>query len=127
MLKRVALDFSSTRGYHVRLPTYTMMPGTFLPIIKGVIHADGAYPNAEPKDVLAVTPTVIVSIPDAYTLDSDGQLDKLAIIRTHEGHAIYGRYDYAPPRVYEYQPIVLTPTPPANFLEKAKRFFRGER
>jgi len=51
-------------SYHVDLPTYAMLAATFEPITNALLHAHGPYPDADPKDVMALNPTVIVDVPD---------------------------------------------------------------
>lgn len=118
MLKRVPLIYDPPRGYCVNLPTYTILAGTFLPVQKGLIHRDGPFPNAEPADVLALKPTVIVSTPMEDCLLDDGQLCRMSIAKKYRGHPLFDTADYQPPLLHEFHPIELNPPKDASVFQR---------
>lgn len=118
MLKRVSITWDAQRGYHVALPTYFMIAGTWLPLQPGLLHSDGAFPNAEPADVLALNPTVIVSLPEDECIDDARQIDKLAIAQKYAGHPLYDSADYVPPTLRDFHPIELDPPKDATVFER---------
>lgn len=118
MLKRTPITYTETRGYHVALPTYQIIGGTFLPIKKGVLHKDGPYPNAEPADVMALKPTVIVMAPLEDCLTEVGQVCPVKISTKYQGHPIYDSADYQPPALMEFHPIELQPPKDSTVFER---------
>lgn len=121
MHKRVPLMYDAQRGYCVNLPTYQIVSGTFLPIKKGVLHADGAYPNAEPKDVLALNPTVIVMAPIEDCLTEERQVCPVKISEKYSGHPLYDSSDYVPPPLMDFHPVELDPPKQATVFERLVR------
>lgn len=118
MLKRVPIVFSPDRGYHVDLPTYFMIANTWLPIARGLIHRDGAEPNAEPADVLALKPTVIVSAPVEDCMTDDGQVCPIKIAEKYRGNPRYDHSDYRPPQLMDYHPIELNPPKDSTVFQR---------
>ncbi len=63
-------------AYRVKLPTYRMIPGSFLPLIPGVVHRDGVEPpndtppgwNGNPNDPRLSGLSVLVDVPDEYEI-----------------------------------------------------------
>ena len=118
MLKRAPITFTDERGYHVALPTYFMIAGTWLPLQPGLIHRNGPYPNAEPKDVLALNPTVIISAPVEDCLADDGQVCPIKIAAKYRGNDLYDSSDYKPPTLHDYHPIELEPPKESTIFER---------
>ena len=100
MLKRVCLSYDTARkGWRVNLPTFSMLPGSFLPVTDGLIDADGPLASADPKAVLAVNCSVLVEIPDDTPVDQAGDFDAGGIRDMYAGHPRFGVDDYTPPSV----------------------------
>lgn len=121
MLKRVPITFTDDRGYHVNLPTYFMIAGTFLPIEKDLIHRDGAYPNAEPADVMALKPTVIVSAPLEDCLTPEGQVCPVKLAEKYRGNDLYDHSAYVPPTLHEFHPLELEPPKNLSVFDRIKQ------
>jgi hypothetical protein len=75
MRKRVKLQYSATRGWHVDLPSYRMIDGTFEPVTANLMHANGVLPGARVAAVLALGPTVEVEVPAADCRSGDGAVE----------------------------------------------------
>ena len=121
MLKRVLLSYEPARGYFVNLPTYQVIAGTFLPIQKGLMHRDGAYPNAEPTDVMALKPTVIVSAPIEDCMTDEGQVCRLKLSEKYQGNTLYDNADYQPPALLDFHPVELAPPKDATVFDRIKQ------
>lgn len=108
---RVALRWDAKRGYHVDLPTASMIPGTFQPVVKNLLSADGPEPEKHPDgsprasvaEVLALAPTVEVLMPAADVHPVTGKPSAAVIRERYRDHAKFAKDDYTPP-------VALTPT-----------------
>lgn len=98
MRKRVRLHFTQDRGWHVDLPTFRIIDGSFLPVTKDIITSDGIPPKANPNDVAGLLPTVEVDIPDEYIADDGSGIDFAKIRAIHKGHPRWDD-DAKPPRI----------------------------
>lgn len=65
---RVNLTYERSR-YRVDLPSYKIVPGTFLPLNGEVIRADGISNLASPEEVMLLGPSVVVIVPDDECTD----------------------------------------------------------
>lgn len=74
MRKTLAVSFDEARGFHVDMPTYVMIPGTFAPVTDGLIGPDGPISGAKVADVLALGPSVEVDLPDDTPIKA-GKID----------------------------------------------------
>ena len=77
---------------------------TALPITPGLLHRDGAHPDADPAAVLALPATVEVEIPDDHVDAKTGQIDKQLLRVRYKGST---KWDTPAPLV----PILIDPTP----------------
>lgn len=98
MRKRFPVAHSPARGYHVALPTYLMIDGSWLPITPTLIHRDGPLPAAAVAAVLALDPTVLVEIPNDYIDPLTGEIDVPRIRETYRRNPHYDRPDWTPPK-----------------------------
>ena len=110
MRKRVPLWWSAARGYHVDLPSYDTVDGTFEPITPGVIDANGVllevYNDSagtahsrpyDPAKVLALAPSVELELPDEW-FDEKGEFIGTAALREmYIEHMRFGDEFYVPP------------------------------
>lgn len=98
MLKRFHLDNNETVGWHVDLPTYRMVAGSFLPLVTDVIGPHGiAHGNA--NDILSKhTPSVMVELPEDTPVLATGDLDVDGLRRRYRGHGRYGQTSWMPPK-----------------------------
>lgn len=107
MRKTVMVSYDPARGYFVNLPTYTMIEKTFRPIVAGLIHAAGVYPDADSGLVMGLEPFVDVEIPDEY-VDDNGKISAEIIQKMYgpvpsedsmtKGHPVFSKADYEPPK-----------------------------
>lgn len=81
------------------LPQYTMIPGTHDPIKKGVCHADGIDPKADPADVIALGVSVLVEIPEAVPFTSKGEIDTKKLAKRYPSHCPHGDAGWKAPKV----------------------------
>jgi hypothetical protein len=81
---RVRIIFDG-RGWFVNHPHYLMVPGSWEPVTKGLIHKDGVYPDADPATVEALKPTVEVDIPCRTADHETGLPDKGKIRALYKG------------------------------------------
>jgi hypothetical protein len=91
MRKRLPITYTAQRGWHVALPTYQMIPGTFQPITKGLIDKDGVLAAADTTKVLTLTPTVEVDFPDEYMHDDLDGIDPGKIRNMYKDHPLWSR------------------------------------
>lgn len=75
MRKRVKVTYDATRGFHVDLPSYAMVPGTFEPVTPDLVAADGVLATAKVADALALGLTVEVDVPDEDCDCEKGAID----------------------------------------------------
>ena len=102
---RVLVAWDAKRGYHVALPTASMLPGTFQPVTPGLLGADGpepatfpdGKPRATPDAVMALSPTVEVLMPARDANPMTGKPSAAAIRLRYEDHPVFAREDYAAP------------------------------
>jgi len=99
MRKRFPLDYTPEKGFHVDLPHYSMVPGTWLPIVNGLIHADGCTPDCDPADAIAHQVSCLVDIPHDVILDGHQQIDTAKMRRRYPTDSQYGDKTYRPPRI----------------------------
>lgn len=125
MLKRVPIAWDAQRGYHIDVPTYQMLAGTWLPIVKGMLHRDGAHPDANPADVLQQSPTVIALLPDDLELTPQGQIDKMHVARKYAGHGRFDHPDYTPPTISDFHPLELSPAKAPTMFERLQNLMRA--
>jgi hypothetical protein len=84
---RVRLSFDGT-AWLVKLPHYRMVPDSFEPVTKELIHENGVFPKADPMEVLKLNPTVEVMIPDRIA-DNEGNLHLRKIRKLYEGQKLW--------------------------------------
>jgi len=83
-------------GYHVHLPTYVMVPGSWLPVVQGRIDKDGVRLFDDDKKPVVLTPaetaqlTCEVLVPDEFC-DDKGQLDQAKIRSKYKGQPRWDR------------------------------------
>jgi hypothetical protein len=99
MRKRVQLAHDDARGWHANLPHYSMVAGTFQPIVAGLIHADGVAPDAKPADAIKHKVSCVVDIPHTVDLDPKGEIDAAKMRRRYPRDSMYGDIAYVPPRL----------------------------
>ncbi len=100
MRKRAPATYNAkTDTWHVDLPTYSIIPGTWQPITPDLIGDNGVHPTASPAKVLAKHPTVEVEIPDEWPLTADGQIDAERLRIMYRGHPRFGSDDFTPPKL----------------------------
>jgi hypothetical protein len=86
----------------VNLPEYSMVPGSFKPIVGKKIHADGIVPGTNPLDPTMETVTCEVLVPLRIT-DGAGRLSKDKIRILYEGQEKWDRDDVTDDVVYSMQ------------------------
>lgn len=118
MLKTVPISYSPTRGYYVNLPTYNMVQGTWEPVTPNLLHANGAYPKADPMQVLALNPTCIVEIPDYIPMDESGNIDPVPFAEVYKNHPYFGTTHYTPPALTEPDPGRLAALESKGIIER---------
>jgi len=97
MRARVRLQHSADAGWHIDLPTYTMIPDSFLPLIPGKIHKNGVTATTNPADPALNAMTVEVECPDNYAHPVTGKIDNPRIRAIYNGNPKWDRPDYIPP------------------------------
>lgn len=97
MLKRFAVSWDAERGFHIELPSYRMVTGTWAPVTNGLIHADGVVPGAKVAAVMALNPSVEVELPGDTPTTKAGELDAVAMRVMYADHPKYGHRNFAPP------------------------------
>jgi len=120
MRRRFLITYSPGLGYHVDLPRFQMIPGTWRPIIAGgvnipagthpgtgaptppsvadVCDGNGIHHLVQPSDPRIAQITVECEIPDTYYGDDVGDIDLDNLRRIYAAHPRYDRADYLPPR-----------------------------
>jgi hypothetical protein len=120
MLRRFPLTFSPERGWHVALPTYAMIPGTWLPKIAGgvpipahinsttgaavpagvadVCDGNGIHHRVQPNDPRIANLSCEVEFPDDYFGNAAGDLDVANLRLKYKGNPLWDRADLVPPR-----------------------------
>lgn len=86
MRKRVPIRWNATLGYHVDLPTYTMVPKSWLGMKHGNVTVDGVNAKAKNHAELAPLLTVEVDIPDEYCNPDTGAIEAARIRKHHRGN-----------------------------------------
>lgn len=99
MRKRFPLCWTEAKGFHVDLPSYTMIAGTHAPLIKNVCHADGICPGVDPADVIAAGVSILVDLPESVPLTSAGQVDAPKLRKHYPSHCPHGDAGWKPPKV----------------------------
>jgi len=85
-------------AYHVHLPTYAMVPGSWLPLIPGKIDKDGVLSTQPDGKPVVLSPaelaqlTCEVLVPDDECNDQ-GQPDKAKIRQKYKGQPRWDRDD----------------------------------
>lgn len=67
-------------------PTFTMVPGSFLPVTPGVLGADGPPPGVLIAALAGVNPTVLVDVPDEDC--TNGALDPAKVKARYPNHPL---------------------------------------
>ncbi len=97
MRRRAPITFTKELGWHVDLPTYIIVPESFLPITKNKIHADSIDPDFTGDDLARLKPTVEIEIPDDWPIKADGQLDAEKMRAMYRDHPRFRLKSYVPP------------------------------
>jgi hypothetical protein len=101
MRKRAPLHYDKTTGaWTVDLPTFAMIPGTFLPIIKDKIDANGILLAFTEEDQARYHPTVEVEIPDHWPKNDTGELDHKKLRAMYTEHPRFGSKGWTPPKLH---------------------------
>lgn len=97
MRKRMVLAHNERLGWHVDMPTYSMVAGAFSPVVPGVIHANGIdHPN--PAQVIRDhAPSVEVELPDDTPMDLLGNVDAQVLRHRYRDHPHFGADTWQPP------------------------------
>lgn len=82
MRKRVAVVVDGAGRFAVDLPCYQVVPGSYLPVVAGLIGPDGPLPGAKPDVVLAKQCTVEVDVFGEVAAAFDGPQGVDAFSRT---------------------------------------------
>lgn len=91
MRVRVRVVYSERLGWHVALPTYTMVPHSWKPVIPNKSHQDGVLPQTDPADPALRDLTCEVEVPDSYVDPETGKLDEKSIRKLYKGHKLWDR------------------------------------
>lgn len=83
-------------AWTVDLPQYSMLPGSFLPLIPSVVHANGVYPDVYPNDPRLSELTCEVVVPDRLCNPTSGRVDVAAIHKLYRGQPRFGDTDWTP-------------------------------
>lgn len=97
MRRRLRLSYSTARGFYVDMPTYAMVPGTFLPVVAGVIDKDGPASGGDPTAIMGHNPSVEVILPDDVLLTVGGMIDAASIRHRYSSHHRFGLAAWNPP------------------------------
>lgn len=87
MRRRVAVLFEAGRGWFVNLPTYSMVPHSFLPAIAGKVDVDGVLAGAALTDDELAQLSCEVDIPDSFIDEADGLISRKKLATMYEGSA----------------------------------------
>lgn len=90
MRKQLRVIHSADRGWHIDLPTYQMIAGTFACDHPDICTPDGINLDIAPDDPRTATLTVIADIPDEYISGRTNDIHPPTIARLHAGHPIWG-------------------------------------
>ncbi len=101
MLKRAPLVWSEAAGWHVDLPTCSMVRASLLPVVDGLTSPDGVLLAAKRAEVEVLGCTVLVQLPVNFPLRSDGQADARALRRMYGAHPRFGSVEWSPPELRE--------------------------
>ena len=93
MRKRLYIQWSETLGYHVPLPTYVMVPGSFRSNNAALITPHGVTKDADPQRVIAAQTSVECEIPDQYC---DPHTRRLEMHRVADAHRNLSQWANAP-------------------------------
>jgi len=72
---RVKVIHDKDLGFHCDLPDYTMVPGSWLPLIADVTFQDGVFPTIDPTDPRLSRLTCEVDVPDRLVNPGNGRVD----------------------------------------------------
>lgn len=98
MRKTLPLAHNDRFGWHVDMPTYAMVAGTFGPAVANVIHPHGIPHGTVPAEVLKHAPYVTVELPEDTPLDLFGNVDAAAMRHRYRGHPRFGSDTWHPPK-----------------------------
>lgn len=119
---RVKIDVRIVNGapeYFVNLPAYSMVNGSFDPVVIGLIHADGIDPKADPAAIMALNPTVLCEVPASDLHPLTGKPSATIIGLRYREHAVFGdAKTYVPP-------VDLDPAEIAAEVDLAKAIGKG--
>jgi hypothetical protein len=73
----------------VNLPHYIMVPGTWEPVAKRLIHPNGVDPAASLDKVLALEPTVEVLVPERLVDPATGKASKQRVRDVYRGQPLW--------------------------------------
>jgi hypothetical protein len=93
MRRRVKVIFRD-EAWRVDLPSYQMVPGSWLPVIPGVTFADGVLPGVDPDLPALAALTCMVDFPDDIANPQTGRPDHAKIRALYRGQP---RWDKAAP------------------------------
>jgi len=99
MRKRLPLSHDADRSWHVDLPTYSMIPGTCLPITLGLIDKNGILALADTAAALALNPSVECDIPDDTPMTDPATIDAAKMRERYREHPRFKRPDWTPPKI----------------------------
>lgn len=97
MLKRLALSYSDTLGFHVDMPSYSLVPGSYLPLVADIIGPHGPLSGQDAALIKSHAPSVVVALPDHTPTDLLGHIDGAAIRRRYSAHSHFGSDSWSPP------------------------------
>ena len=83
-------------SWAVDLPEYSMIEGSFLPLIPDVIHADGVYPDVDPTLPQLAALSCEVEVPDRILDLQTGRPDTGKINVLYRGQPKWGNPEYNP-------------------------------
>lgn len=98
MRSRIRITWSQQLGWHIDLPTYVLVPGSFLPLIAGLIHADGVDPSADPQDPQLASLSAECEHPDNYAAGAGSEIDARLIGKIYRGHPRFGSPRWTAPQ-----------------------------
>src|SRR6266702_118260 len=97
MLKRAPIAKLPTGAWGVDLPTYQMLPESFLPVTPGKISPNGLVANFSDADLALLAPTVLVEIPDNWPIDDTAHLHTEKRRALYKQHPRFGSRNWRPP------------------------------
>lgn len=96
---RVKMKRNADGIWSVDLPTYSMVPGSFRPVIADLTTEDGVLAAADPADPRLRRASIEVDCPDEYFDEQTGQLDPQNLRRIHKGHPRWNKANTEPPDI----------------------------